>query len=387
MPRVSSRTQSIPLSGIREMMDLAISIPDVLRLEIGDPNFQTPANISGASAAWVKQNRVSYPPNSGISELRKAIAKKVTERNAIPCSIDNVNVTIGATGALYLALLATLESGDEVLVPDPGWAGYPAMVGLAGGTMRPYGLKAQNGFKMTVEDIASAVTDKTRAIILNTPSNPTGAVFDKEELQKLLAFATERDLWIISDECYDEVLFGGTHYSIGSGEPIEQSRVISCFSFSKTYAMTGWRIGYVVAPSALSKQITRMQAAAVASASVVSQIAALEALNGPQDSVAEMVAAYTRRRDLAAGMLDAAGLRYTPSDGALYVFLDIRATGVTSKELALGLLRDRKVCTTPGSAFGEAGEGFIRLSLACSDADLEEGLRRTILYVQERSAL
>ena len=127
MPRVSSRTQSIPLSGIREMMDLAISIPDVLRLEIGDPNFQTPANISDASAAWVKQNRVSYPPNSGISELRKAIAKKVTERNALPCTIDNVNVTIGATGALYLALLATLESGDEVLVPDPGWAGYPAM--------------------------------------------------------------------------------------------------------------------------------------------------------------------------------------------------------------------------------------------------------------------
>ena len=179
MPRVSSRTQSIPLSGIREMMDLATSIPDVLRLEIGDPNFQTPANISDASAAWVKKNRVSYPPNSGIPELRKAIAKKVTERNGIPCTIDNINVTIGATGALYLALLATLEAGDEVLVPDPGWAGYPAMVGLAGGTMRPYGLKAQNGFKLTVEDVAAAVTDKTRAMILNTPSNPTGAVFDK----------------------------------------------------------------------------------------------------------------------------------------------------------------------------------------------------------------
>ncbi len=387
MPRVSSRTQSIPLSGIREMMDLAGSIEGVLHLEIGDPNFQTPANISDASAAWVKANRVSYPPNSGIMSLRKAIADKVTKRNDILCTADNVNVTIGATGALYLALLATLEPGDEVLVPDPGWAGYPAMVGLAGGTMRPYGLKAQNGFKMRVEDVEAALTEKTRAVMLNTPSNPTGAVFDKDQLQALLALAQDRDLWIISDECYDEILFGGKHHSIGSAEEIEKTRVISCFSFSKTYAMTGWRVGYVVAPSAVSRQITRMQAAAVASASVVSQIAALEALNGPQDAVGEMVAAYTRRRDLAVRMLDAEGLSYAPSDGALYVFLDIRSTGVTSKELALGLLRDRHVCTTPGSAFGEAGEGFLRLSLACSDEDLIEGLRRTILYVQERSAL
>jgi aspartate/methionine/tyrosine aminotransferase len=368
-------------------MDLATATPGVLRLEIGDPNFQTPAHISAASADWVRHNRVSYPPNSGLTDLRRAVAEKVTGRNGIACVLDNVNITVGATGALYLALLATIEDGDEVLVPDPGWAGYPAMVGLAGGVMRPYGLQAQNGFKLTAEDVATAITPRTRAIILNTPSNPTGAVFDEAQLRAVLALAREHDIWIIADECYDEILFERRHFCIGSAEPIEDTRVLSCFSFSKTYAMTGWRVGYIVAPVAISRNITRMQAAAVASASVVSQIAALEALNGPQDAVGEMVRAYARRRDLAVSMLDAAGLRYTQPDGALYVFLDIRSTGVSSKDFALGLLRDRQVCTTPGSAFGDSGEGFLRLSLACSDADLEAGLRRTIAYVQERSAL
>lgn len=387
MPAISSRTSSIPLSGIRQMMDLAASMPNSLHLEIGDPNFHTPGHISRAAAAWVDKNRVGYPPNSGLAELREAIANKVTARNGIACATENVNVTVGATGALYLALLATIEAGDEVLVPDPGWAGYPAMVGLAGGVMRSYKLQSQNGFKLQVGDVEAALTPRTKALILNTPSNPTGVMFEREELAALLRLARERDFWIIADECYDEIVFDMQHHCIGAMEPLDESRVLSAFSFSKTYAMTGWRVGYLVTPRQISGHVTRMQAASVASASVVSQIAALEALRGPQLCVREMVDAYVRRRDEVAGMLKDAGLRFIQPNGALYVFVDIRATGVNSQELALGLLRDKQVCTTPGGAFGNEADGFIRISLACSDDELRNGTSRMIEYIQERSAL
>ncbi len=385
MAAISSRTQTIPLSGIREMMDLASTIPNVLHLEIGDPNFQTPQTITAAAATYAANNRVGYPPNSGLPQLRKAIAKKVTERNGIACTEENVNVTIGATGALYLALLAVLEEGDEVLVPDPGWAGYPAMVGLAGGVMKPYALRFQNNFKLTAEDVAAAISPKTKAIIINSPSNPTGAVSERSELKNLLDLANERDLWIIADECYDEVVFKGQHDAIGAMTSVSDARVLSAFSFSKTYAMTGWRIGYLVAPVGVSRQVTRMQAASVASASVVSQIGALEALSGSQAPVQDMVTAYARRGGLAARLLDAANIRYVPPEGALYIFVDIRPTGLSAKEAAIALLRDHAVCTTPGSAFGDQGEGFLRISLASADEELEEGLKRLVNFVKGRA--
>ena len=236
MAAISSRTQSIPLSGIREMMDLASTIPNVLHLEIGDPNFQTPQTITAAAATYAANNRVGYPPNSGMPQLRKAIAQKVSGRNGIACTEENVNVTIGATGALYLALLTVLEEGDEVLVPDPGWAGYPAMVGLAGGVMKPYALLFQNNFKLAAEDVAAAISPKTKAIIVNSPSNPTGAVFERSELKCLLDLANERDLWIIADECYDEVVFKGRHDAIGAMTSVNDARVLSAFAFSKTSA-------------------------------------------------------------------------------------------------------------------------------------------------------
>ena len=359
MPKISSRTNAVPLSGIREMMDLAATIPGVLHLEIGDPDFQTPRAITEAAFDWALKNRVGYPPNSGLMDLRKTIAEKVTRVNRLPCMVENINVTVGATGALYLALLAAIEPGAEVLVPDPGWAGYPAMVGLAGGTMKPYALSADDGFRLDIAAVEKAITPKTGAIILNSPSNPTGVLFAKEALETLLALAAKHDIWIIADECYDEVVFQGRHEAIGALESLEDSRVLSAFSFSKTYAMTGWRVGYLVAPAAVSRHVTRMQAASVASASVVAQVAALAGLRGSQAPVTEMVGAYKRRRDLVMRMLDAAGIGYVRPDGALYVMVDIRPTGVPSKELALAFLKESAVCTTAGSAFGAACEGFL----------------------------
>jgi aspartate/methionine/tyrosine aminotransferase len=385
MPKISSRTDAVPLSGIREMMDLAATIPGVLRLEIGDPNFQTPRAITEAAFDWASRNRVGYPPNSGLMELRKAVAAKVGRVNGIACGVENVNVTVGATGALYLALLATIEPGMDVLVPDPGWAGYPAMVGLAGGRVSPYPLSADSGFQLDVGAVERAITGRTGAIIVNSPGNPTGVLFARDELRKLLDLAARRDIWIIADECYDEIVFEGRHHAIGAMEAIDSSRVLSAFSFSKTYAMTGWRLGYLVAPAAVSRHVTRMQAAAVSAASAVAQAAGIAALAGSHGPVAEMVEAYRRRRDSAMALLDAAGIGYVRPDGALYIMVDIRGTGMPSKDVALALLRDCAVCTTPGSAFGAECEGFLRISLASADADLVEGLGRLATYVRARA--
>jgi len=383
MPNMSSRTKAIPLSGIREMMDLALTIPGVLRLEIGDPDFSTPKEITAAASAWAASNRMGYPPNSGLPELRAAIAAKVERVNGIACTAANVNVTIGATGALYLALLAAIEPGDEVLVPDPGWAGYPAMVALAGGVFKPYPLRAENGFRLSCEDVAKLVGPRTRAIIVNSPSNPTGAVNEVPEIRRLVDHADRVGCWIIADECYDEVVFDGAGACVGTLAPLERGPVLSAFSFSKTYAMTGWRVGYLVAPKDVATQVTRMQAASVASATVIAQRAALAALDGPQDGAAAMIAAYRRRRDAAMARLDGAGVPYIHPQGAMYVFVDITGSGLRSREFALGLLREKAVCTTPGDAFGANGEGFVRISLACSDADLAEGLTRLIAFVAD----
>lgn len=385
MPNMSSRTKAIPLSGIREMMDLALAIPGVLRLEIGDPDFMTPAAITAAAAEWAAANRMGYPPNSGLPELRSAIARKVGRVNGFACEAANVNVTVGATGALYLALLAAIEPGDEVLVPDPGWAGYPAMVALAGGVFKAYPLRPQNGFRLDFEEVAALAGPRAKAVIVNSPSNPTGAVNDEAEMRRLVAHADRHGIWIIADECYDEVVFDGAGACVGTLAPLEDGPILSAFSFSKTYAMTGWRVGYLVAPKNVSAQITRMQAASVASATVIAQRAAFAALEGPQDAARAMVAAYRGRRDLATALLDEAGIPYIRPQGAMYVFVDIRASGMRSRDFALALLRESAVCTTPGDAFGAGGEGFVRISLACADADLTEGLTRLAAFLAARA--
>ena len=384
MPLPSARANDIPISGIREMAALAAATPDVLRLEIGDPDAMTPAHVTEAAFRWASANRVSYPPNAGIPDLRAAIADKVTRINRLPCEVGHVNVTVGGTGAIYLALLATIEPGDEVLVPDPGWAGYPAMVALAGGRLVPYRLDRSRGFALDPAALRAAITQRSRAILVNSPGNPTGGVFGRDALQDVLDIAREHDLWIIADDCYDQILMSGSHVSIGALEPVAETRVLSAFSFSKTYAMTGWRIGYLIAPPEISAHVTRMQSAAVSSTSAVAQMAALAALRGDDSHLTGMLGNLRRRRDAVCAQLTAGGVPVVVPDGAMFAFADISASGMTSRDFAMGLLRERAVCTTPGDAFGAGGEGFVRLSLACPDETLTEGVSRLLAFAGQR---
>jgi aspartate aminotransferase len=384
MPRLSSRLSSLPYSGVRRMMDLAMRTPGALRLEAGDPDLMTPRHITESTLRWAAASQAGYPPTAGLPELRSAIAHKLSTRNGLQCVPDQIVVTVGATGALYLSLLATIAPDDEVLVPDPGWAGYPAIVAVAGGTLVGYELDPDDGFNLSADAVRAATSERTRAIILNTPNNPTGAVYAKSDLEDVLALAEERDLWIITDECYEDIVFGGEHHSLGALEDGSAPRTLSVFSFSKTYAMTAWRVGYVAAPAEVADAIVRLQSPVVASTSGISQRAALEALTGPQEPVQEMADIYRRRRDLAVQLLDAAGLDHVQPQGTFYVMLDVRAIADDSAALAIELLRDVGVSTTPGSAFGPRGEGFLRISLACDDDDLREGLSRIAWHLAAR---
>lgn len=382
MHPLSSRLDALPYSGIREMSDLARRTPGALRLELGDPDFTTPAHIVDGGLRRATKERSGYPPTAGIPELRAAIATKLRDRNGIHCGPENVVVTVGATGALYLSMLATLEPGDEVLVPNPGWAGYPAMVALAGGKLRSYRLDPERDFALTVDAVRTALTDATKVVIVNTPNNPTGAVYENSELAGLVELAGQRGIWLISDECYEDIVFEGAHHSLGATGDVDTSAVLSVFSFSKSYAMTGWRIGYVTAASQVASAIMRLQSPAVSSTSIISQWAALEALSGPQEPVAEMAGAYQRRRDMAAALLDDAGVRYILPRGAFYLLVDVRATGGSSNAVARSLLLEAGVSTTPGVAFGDQAEGFLRVSLACADDDLRAGLTRLAEHLQ-----
>lgn len=380
-PPQSAKVDALPYSGIREMMDLARELPDVIRLETGDPNFLTPRHITDGALARAAQNRAGYPPTAGLPELRTALAHKVTRKNGIACAPAQVVVTVGATGALSLGLLATINPGDEVLVPNPGWAGYPAMVSLAGGVLRTYDLDPTTGFALTVDAVRASITAATRVIIVNSPNNPTGAVYTPPALRALVELAERHDLWVIADECYEDLVYDGRHHSVGNTDDLDSSRVLSVFSFSKSYAMTGWRIGYLAAATNMAQAVAKLQAPSVASASVVSQWGAIEALAGSQEPVRRMADGYRHRRDLAAQLLRAAKLDFIMPAGAFFLLVDIRRTGLDSATFAEALLRKVGVCTTPGSAFGSRCEGFLRVSLASSDDDLRTGLSRLSEYI------
>lgn len=382
MPNLSVRLADLPLSGIRQMMDLARRTPDIIRLEVGDPDAQTPSYITEGAFRWAASTRVGYPPTAGYQDLREAISRKLIESNGIEAPADDVVVTVGATGALFLSLHAIIDPDDEVLVPDPGWAGYPAMVATAGGRLATYQLDAEDDFQLRADAVRNAVTDRTRAIILNSPNNPTGAVADRTELGAVLEVAASHDLWVLSDECYEDLIFEGEHVSPATLSEDAASRTVSIYSFSKSYAMTGWRVGYCTAPPEVASGIARLQSPAVASPSGISQRGALEALEGPKDATEEMRQTYLRRRRLATALLDDADTRYVYPAGAFYLLLDLRDREADSMTLAKELVMKAGVCTTPGSAFGNAGEGFLRVSLACPDDQLREGLKRIVGYLR-----
>ena len=361
-------------------MDLAWADPEAIHLEVGEPDFPTPEHVVEAAHEAARAGQTRYAPNAGVPELREALADKVVRRNGYEASPEQVVVTQGGVQALHLTLLALLEPGDEVLLPDPAWPNFRMIAHLLGARVLPYPLVAEGDFLPRVEDLERLVTPRTRAILVNSPSNPLGAVVPRERVEELLTFARQHGLWYISDEVYDEISFDDAFVSAGSlAEP--DDRLVSIYSFSKVYAMTGWRVGYLVAPPDLAKLVTGMQEPIVSCVNTPAQMAALAAVTGPQGVVREMRESYRTRRDELLEVLDRGGLPSSRPSGAFYVWADVSAAGVPSMELARSLIEREHVAVAPGGAFGELGEGYVRLSLASSREDLLEGASRLVRFV------
>jgi aspartate aminotransferase len=370
----------MPVSRIREVMELAWGDPEAIHLEVGEPDFPTPEHVVEAAHEAARMGRTRYAPNAGLPELREALADKVAWRNGYEARPDQVVVTQGGIQALYLVLRALLEPGDEVLLPDPAWPNYRMIAHLLGARVLSYPLVAEGGFLPRLEDLEGLVTPRTRAILVNSPSNPLGTVVHRELMEALVAFARRRGLWFISDEVYDEVVFDDVFVSTGSlADPSD--RLVSVYSFSKVYAMTGWRVGYLVAPPDLTKLLTGMQEPIISCVNTPAQMAALAAVTGPQDVVRKMSEAYRVRRDELLGILDRGGLPSSRPAGAFYVWSDVSEAGMPSMDFARALIEREHVAVAPGSAFGELGEGYARLSLASSRDDLLDGAWRLVRFV------
>jgi aspartate aminotransferase len=376
MPDLAANAERMPRSGIRRIMDLAWSLGQpVIGLHVGEPSFPTPDHVRKAAADALDRGETRYVPNAGITPLRNAISDKLARHNRIGASPDQVIVTAGGVQALHVALSATVQSGDEVLIPDPGWPNFAMAVQLLQAIPIRYRLRPEHSFLPDVAELDRLVTARTRAIMVNSPSNPLGAVLDADLATRLCRLADAHDLWLISDECYDAITFDVPHFSPAVYD--RQDRVISCFSFSKTYAMTGLRVGYLVAPEAVAATAAKMQEPLIACVNAPAQYAALAALEGPQEVVEEMRRTYQQRRDAAARMLRDSDMGFLMPDGAFYLWIDVRDKSQGDvEEWALRLLREQRVAVAPGTTFGPSGQGWARLSLATKTDDLLEGLRR-----------
>jgi len=359
-------------SGIREVMDLSAGLEDVIHLEVGEPLFATPPHIVAAASAAGLAGFTKYTQNAGYMPLRKAIVRRLSDDYGLTLEPTNIVITVGGVGALATAVRAIADEGDEILIPDPGWPNYEMIVACAGATPRRYQLDPTQGYMPNMANLESAVSRKTKAIIINSPSNPLGVVFPSEVVRELVEFARRRDLFVVSDEVYDKIVFEGRHTSALSLDT--DGRVIGAFSCSKTYAMTGWRVGYAVAAESVAKEIAKLQEVYVSCACSVSQRAAEAAISGEQNCVDEMRLAYYHNLCAARQILDRHGIKYQVPKGAFYVW--IYAGCNDSAEFAKRLLIEEKVAVAPGSTFGTSGREYIRISLASSLGSITEGLER-----------
>ena len=351
---------------------------DVINLGGGDPDFDTPSHIVEAVLEAVREGHTHYVASSGVRGLRVAIADKLREENGLEFDPDaEIIITPGAKQALFATIMATVDEGDEVLILDPAWVSYVPCVRLASGVAVHVPLSAEDGFRVTDAKLRQKLTPRSKLLILNSPSNPTGRVFTREELETIATVALENDLLVLSDEIYEKILYDGhEHISIGS-LPDMRDRTIVINGFSKAYAMTGWRLGYVAARGPLAKEILKVQQHSVTCASSFTQYAGIVALTGPQDAVSQMVEEYRKRRDIiTAGLNSLPGVSCHQPEGAFYAFPDISATGMSSIESADMLLSKARVAVTPGAAFGDSGEGHVRLSFANSTQLVEKAIER-----------
>ena len=356
---------------------------DIVHLEIGEPDFDTPANVRAAAKRALDEGATHYAPFAGVPALREAIAEDATARKGFAVTPDRVFVTVGGKGVMLYAILGLVDPGDEVIVPDPGYPIYESLVRFVGAMPVPIPIRMANDLRLDVDELASLITRRTRMIVINSPANPTGGVLTRADLERIAALTTEHDLAVLADEIYGRIVYDGTeHVSIAS-LPGMAERTIVLDGFSKTFAMTGWRLGYAIVPPALIRTYGQLIINSISCAPTFAQIGAIEALRGPQAAVEAMVAEFRVRRDLVVDGLNAiAGIRCLRPSGAFYAFPDVSATGLTGAELADRLLHEAGVCVLPGTAFGGVGTGSIRISYANSRENLGRALERLRALVE-----
>ncbi len=373
----AKRNAGVEWSGIRIMFALADQVDGVVNLGIGQPDFDTPEHIRDAAKIGLDQGFTRYPPAAGFQDLREAVAKKVYEENKLVADPESeIFISVGAMQGIFNVMLHLVNQGDEVIVVDPGYD-YYSQIRLFGGVPVRVAAKEENGFKIDPADVKKAVSPKTKAIILNTPSNPTGAVFDRDILEKVAAICREHQIMVISDEPYEHIMFDGNeHLSIGSFEGMKDLTV-SIYTLSKSYAMTGWRVGYVVANKAIIDEMEKLMEHMVSGVTAVAQRAALAAITGSQNCVAKMVERYTARREIVyQGLNSIDGISCLKPESTFYAFPNISSFGMSSWDFAKQMVKEHKVAVVPGTVFGENGEGFVRISFATSSQNLEEALER-----------
>jgi len=375
----AKRLSNVPESGTVKIANVVSrlkqdGVKDIISFSMGEPDFPTPENITQACQASLDRNFTHYTPSAGIPELRKAVAARTRQDNGIPCTEANVLIT-PTKQAIFMTMLALVDEGDEVVLPDPAWGTYEACIRLAGGVPRYVTLSPDDDYRMTPEAVAEAITPKTTMVLLNSPSNPTGAVLTRGDIQGIADLARDHDLTVLSDEVYEKIIFEGEHHSIAALDGMFD-RTVTVNGVSKTYAMTGWRLGWAVAPAPIIKALNTLQTHSLTCCVSFVQQAGVEALSGPQDSVDRMVKEFRERRDLIMRLIaDIPSLHCPTPKGAFYLFPSFDHQ-MSSEDLAAYLLQEAHVALTPGSAFGPAGEGHLRISYACSRQDIEEGMAR-----------
>ena len=377
---LNTKVQEIKPSGIRKFFDIVSEMKDAISLGVGEPDFETPWHIREEGIYSLEKGRTVYTSNSGLKELRQEICNYLKRRMKLDYQVSDVLVTIGGSEAIDMALRAMVDEGDEVLVPEPCYVSYVPCVKLADGVPVTIELKAENDFRLTKQELLDAITEKTKILIMPFPNNPTGAIMEEKDLKEIAEVVVEKDLYVISDEIYSELTYGRPHVSIAS-MPGMKERTIVINGFSKSYAMTGWRLGYAAGPEAIIRQMTKIHQFAIMCAPTTSQYAAVEALKNGDADVENMRDAYDKRRKFLVSRLREIGLDTFEPYGAFYVFPCIKGMGMTSDEFATKLLEEEKLAVVPGTAFGDCGEGFLRISYAYSLERLKEALDRMERFV------
>ncbi len=380
---LSKMVETIKPSGIRKFFDIVSEMKDAISLGVGEPDFDTPWHIRDEGIYALSKGKTFYTSNAGLKELREEICNYLQRTQNIQYNpLKEVIVTVGGSEAIDIGLRAIVNAGDEVIIPQPAYVSYEPCTILAGAKPVIINLKAENEFRLTAEELENAITDKTKVLILPFPNNPTGAIMEREDLEKIAEVIRKHDIYVMSDEIYGELTYKGEHVSIASIEGM-QERTILINGFSKAYAMTGWRLGYACGPEAIIKQMTKIHQFAIMCAPTTSQYAAVEALRNGDDDVKMMRQAYNQRRRFLLNAFKEMNLECFEPFGAFYVFPCIKEFGMTSEEFATRFLEEEKVAAVPGNAFGDSGEGYLRISYAYSLDNLKIAMERFKRFVEK----